>query len=128
MRKAAVFAFFLLTGGLLFGDEPGEVEQRIKDLEERVQRLERIADEQLGIADNGPGEGWQSLNNWSRIERGMSYDQVINLLGYPTDTVMFSSDSGTWFYEGHVDAAGTSVTGRVSFINRRVLGIFPPVW
>lgn len=71
---------------------------------------------------------WRVKGNWSRIKTGMSFDQVIQILGRPTKTNMISPDLGTWYYEGYSTEVGAIVSGNIFFTDRQVLVVNPPIF
>jgi hypothetical protein len=120
------------------------MEARIAKLEERVQKLEQLLlskasefSNQDNILKHMPNtsekhlqiaEDWRSIKNWTRVKDGMTFDQVIQILGNPTKKDMLDSDWGKWYYEGYLAEAGTTVSGYIQFMNRKVSGVYPPVY
>jgi len=113
-----------------------EMEARISRLEERVQKLEQLLlDKTTGYSNKekivNPMQTigkWQILSNWSRVKNGMTFDQVIRILGNPTKKDITNEDFGTWFYEGYIDEARSTVSGNVKFLDRKVYQVNPPVY
>lgn len=113
-----------------------ELEARIVRLEERIHKLEQLFREttsQYSKQDTKrtplPTLGdWRVKENWLRIKVGMSFDQAVQILGRPTRQDMIGPDQGTWYYEGHLDEAGTTVSGNIFFSSRKVLLVQPPVY
>ncbi len=70
--------------------DDASLEQRVTELESRVQKLERLLDEKF--AD----DRWKDGILWSRLRPGMSYDDVRKLLGKPAkiEEAIFT----TWYY------------------------------
>ncbi len=87
-------ATLIVICGLCFSSivlaDSAALEQRIVELEARVQQLERLLDEKF--AD----DRWRDPILWSRIRPGMSENDVRKLLGKPTriETAIFT----TWYY------------------------------
>jgi hypothetical protein len=119
-------------------------ETRIANLEARVARLElhvRELEQQRSVRAPEPAPittvrapvtvpgNWQSKDNWARVQSGMSFQQVAQILGRPVRTDMYSSgDGGTWYYEGYAQEAGTTISGKIAFSGRQVMCVFTPVW
>ena len=99
-------------------------QDRIIELESRIAKLEQVKTPKP-VSIQG---GWQSLDNWSKVKKGMSFDQVTQILGEPTKTDMYGTDSGHWYYEGRLKEAGATVSGKIFFYNRRVMSVEPPVF
>lgn len=73
----------------------------------------------------GQVPGWQLPANWARLQRGMSEQQVVAILGNPTSIV-----DGTHrkiYYEGEVAGSGF-VVGYVQFYEKRLDRYEPPVF
>jgi len=66
------------------------LEQRVAELESRLQKVEQLLDEKF--AD----DRWRDGILWSRLRPGMSYDDVRKLLGKPArvEEAIFT----TWYY------------------------------
>jgi hypothetical protein len=65
---------------------------------------------------------WKDKDNWKKLRRGMSYEQVRSILGPPS-----SRESIFWYYEGSVNGS-VSVTGKVAFGNRQLISSDAPVF
>lgn len=64
--------------------------QQLADLEMRVQKLEKLLDEKLS------DQRWKEPILWSRIQPGMTYEDIRKLLGKPArvEEAIFT----TWYY------------------------------
>ncbi len=71
-------------------DDISSLKQQVSELEDRVQKLEKLLEEKF--AD----DRWKDGILWSRIRRGMSFEDVRKLLGKPTrvEEAIFT----TWYY------------------------------
>lgn len=70
--------------------ENSSLQQRVAELENRVQKLEKLLAEKFSDAR------WRDPVLWSRIKQGMSYDDVRKILGKPgrVEQAIFT----TWYY------------------------------
>ena len=80
----------MITSGLARADEISSLRKQVSELENRVQKLEKLLDEKF--AD----DRWRDGVLWSRLKRGMDYEDVRKLLGKPArvEEAIFT----TWFY------------------------------
>ena len=80
----------MITSGLARADEISSLRKQVSELENRVQKLEKLLDEKF--AD----DRWKDGILWSRIKKGMSYEDVRKLLGKPArvEEAIFT----TWYY------------------------------
>ncbi len=103
----ALFVWLVFSNQAL-ADEASLV-QRVTELESRVQMLEKLLDEKF--AD----DRWKDPILWSRIRRGMGYDEVRKLLGKPAkeEEAIFT----TWYYH-----KTSKVHSHVWFDEGKVLG------
>ena len=84
----ALSVIILSSSQAMAGD--AALEERVVELEARVQKLERLLDEKF--AD----DRWRDGILWSRLRTGMSESDVRKLLGKPTrvEEAIFT----TWYY------------------------------
>lgn len=106
------------VGAINEQDRMAELGTHIAKLEERVQK----------VVQRPTVSDWRVKESWLRIKMGMSFEQVIQILGRPTKTDMTSPDQGIWYYEGYSMEAGSTVSGNIFFANRQVLTVSPPVY
>jgi len=119
---------------------------QVSALTERVQSLEKKLDS--GLA--GPGESesgildrltdamherkvashypWMEASLWEKIEKGMSTEEVINILGEPsmTDPSLHKRIDTVFTYRGRHPGTGKKVTGKVKFYRNVVADIEKP--
>ena len=102
------------------------LEKKVQELEKRISQLETVlkTHEEFQPTSNKPPKDvsgdWRNIKNWGLIKSNMSFDQVIKILGEPTRKSMITPDSGTFYYEGYSDEAGSSISGNILFYNRQV--------
>lgn len=126
----------LFTGALFMQQsalaQEGEVEalrtkvkhlqDKVKRLESRIDQIEKLLqssnDRNRGSKNRINQDGWQSQENWRRLQKGMSKSEVRHLLGKP-GKIRSRSYGDTWYYP---DVLG----GSVSFDNSRVDGWSEP--
>jgi hypothetical protein len=79
-----------------------------------------------GVVSSG-SDIWISPSRWSRVKRGMSEVEVVELLGAPTS--MRGNGDGTTIVLFYTLEVGTSgfLSGSVKVANHRVLEVQPPV-
>ena len=127
---------------------------RINFLESEIQRLRNQLDEQnrrierleAALAQRGavvPGrpsdrrldataaspkttgpQPWHSLENWERVTKGMTQEEVVKVLGEPT-TVQSVDNYKTLFYGG-VTRDGRTLNGLVNMRDERVVAVKNP--
>ena len=127
---------------------------RINFLESEIQRLRNQLDEQnrrierleAALAQRGsavPGrpsdrrpeataaspkakgpQRWHSLENWDRVSKGMTQEEVVKVLGEPT-TVQSVDNYKTLFYSG-VTRDGRTLNGLVNMRDERVVAVKNP--
>jgi len=96
MRSLLLAVVLIGAPGLAHADETARVEQlenRVAVLEKQVARLlDQLTDSprksggaQIGVKDGEP-DGSPDLTSWRKLRKGMSKDQVIELLGQPVVT------------------------------------------
>jgi hypothetical protein len=69
---------------------------------------------------------WHSQESWTGVSRGMSEEQVTDVLGQPTSVEAFGRYK-TLFYRGTVPGSG-SISGHVNLLDDRVLAVSPPAF
>lgn len=67
--------------------EVGRLKREVADLESENQLLW----EQAQQAKQAPDEPWRSLENWNRIRIGMTYNEVIEIMGHPREATDLSN-------------------------------------
>ena len=127
---------------------------RINFLESEIQRLRNQLDEQnrrierleAALAQRGavvPGrtsdrrldataaspkatgpQPWHALENWQRVTKGMTQEEVVKVLGEPT-TVQSVDNYKTLFYSG-VTRDGRTLNGLVNMRDERVVAVKNP--
>jgi len=132
--SVALLVFFTTAFGTeqpLLAQKP-EVEDlraKLERLQEKVKRLEgRVAQIEKMLHSSTDGnrrsqsgispDGWESQENWRRLQKGMSKSEVRQILGKP-GKVRTASYGDTWYYP---DVLG----GSVSFEDDRVDGWSEP--
>jgi hypothetical protein len=69
---------------------------------------------------------WHSPESWTRISKGMSEEQVTDVLGQPTSVETFGRYK-TLFYRGTVPGPG-AVSGHINLLDDRVLAVTEPAF
>ncbi len=69
---------------------------------------------------------WHSPESWARIAKGMTEEQVAEILGPPVSIESFGRYK-TLFYRGPVSGSGT-VSGHVNMLDDRVLAVGTPAF
>ena len=94
------------------------LQRKVSQLENRVAELEKRL-----LANNRPksestikSDLWKEVSNWRKLERGMSKDEVREILGEPENVLTLSIIS-TWSYPNG---------GSVSFMQGKVDGWMEP--
>jgi Trimerisation motif len=111
-----------------------EQQRRIARLEEE---LKRQAKEPVVVTIPGRREDripaaspdqlpWHSPDSWTHVSKGMSEEQVTDVLGQPTSVETFGRYK-TLFYRGTVAGSG-SVSGHVNLLDDCVLAVSPPAF
>ena len=106
----------------------------------RIQRLEAaLAQRGTGVsgrpadrrADAAPGapqasgpQPWHALENWERVTRGMTQEDVTKVLGQPT-AVQSVDNYKTLFYSG-ITRDGRTLNGLVNLRDERVVAVKKP--
>ena len=67
---------------------------------------------------------WHSLENWDRVTKGMTQEEVVKVLGEPT-TVQSVDNYKTLFYSG-VTREGRTLNGLVNMRDERVVAVKNP--
>ena len=107
-----------------------EQDLRIKDLEKTVKALQSWAlqnsRDQAAISTpiSPSTTAWKNASDWKRVKEGMSYAQVVVILGKPT-WVKNISPYESVFYQDDIPGSG-SVTGTIELKNDRVWQINTP--
>jgi hypothetical protein len=99
LKYAASALLSLLASTAVFGQS---IEERIRDLERRVEQLERQSNNKSASAASaaqivGGQDGWKRQENWRSLKRGMTEDDVKGLLGDAHKVDTFGSFS-VWHY------------------------------
>lgn len=106
----STIVFALLVAGNTLQSDPN-LERRVTTLEERVTKLEQSN----SIEDESRPSNSKSVNNWRRLENGMTMSQVRNLLGEP-NRVSSTGSIVDWHY------GSSSISSTVTFHNGKVYG------
>lgn len=92
LRGGALIALSILlaSSSQVLADDVASLKQQVSELEQRVQKLEKLLDEKLS------DERWREPILWSRIQPGMTYEDIRKLLGKPArvEEAIFT----TWYY------------------------------
>ncbi|MBW2064672.1 MAG: outer membrane protein assembly factor BamE [Deltaproteobacteria bacterium] len=95
---AVALLLFSLPGSGAQGDDlaalrkkAAELEQRVKELENLLEKCNRAREEAIGAA-----LGWQSKKNWRKLKVGMRESQVKSILGEPSKIIQGSVT--LWYY------------------------------
>jgi hypothetical protein len=154
LRTPLVALACALMAGLAPGSAWPDDAARINFLESEIQRLRNQLDEQnrrierleAALAQRGaaaPGrptdrhpettasspkatgpQPWHSLENWERVTKGMTQEEVVKVLGEPT-TVQSVDNYKTLFYSG-VTRDGRTLNGLVNMRDERVVAVKNP--
>ncbi|MBN1524317.1 MAG: hypothetical protein JW904_07545 [Spirochaetales bacterium] len=119
MKRLLIFIVFLFLTIQLFAQDSStaELQQRITDLEKRVQILEDTVQHlQSGSVDTPVPAG---LEAWRKLKRGMTEDEVRRLLGEP-DRIIASGAMTIWYFG---EPAWASM---VNFVDNKVNGWTEP--
>lgn len=102
------------------------LEQKLAQTPSTSQPSQTASTAPVSPQQTGQVPGWHLPANWARLQRGMSEQQVVAILGSPTRAV-----DGSYrkiYYEGEVAGSGF-VTSYVEFDrDKRLLGVAPPVF
>jgi hypothetical protein len=109
-----------------------EQQRRIARLEEELKRQanEPVVGTTPGRReDRAPAASpdqlpWHSPESWTGVSKGMSEEQVTEVLGQPTSVESFGRYK-TLFYRGTVPGSGL-LSGHVNLLDDRVLAVSPP--
>jgi len=104
MRIVSIFA--LLVGTLISNPAYAQsLEERLREVERRVEQLEKKQAEQQQNPSGAPrktsraaAEPWQHIANWRSLKLGMTDNDVRSILGDP-DKVEVGSLVTLWYYE-----------------------------
>ena len=154
LRTPLVALACALMAGLAPVSARSDDAARINFLESEIQRLRNQLDEQnrriewleAALAQRGaavPGrpsdrrldataaspkatgpQPWHSLENWDRVTKGMTQEEVVKVLGEPT-TVQSVDNYKTLFYSG-VTRDGRTLNGLVNMRDERVVAVKNP--
>lgn len=69
---------------------------------------------------------WHSAESWTRVSKGMTEEEVTDILGQPTSIESFGRYK-TLFYRGTVPGSG-AVMGHVNLLEDRVLAVSQPAF
>jgi hypothetical protein len=115
-----------------------ELQRAVRDQSRRIDALERqLANASVAPPRTGPSSGvpaspagsdkWLAPANWDRVGVGMTEQQVLDVLGYPTSVRAEPAGTGkTLFYTMQVGATGF-LSGRVVLSDQRVSEVQKPV-
>src|SRR5262245_16090995 len=154
LRSFLVALACALTGGLGAPYAHADDAARINFLESEIQRLRNQLDEQnrrierleAALAQRGAGapgrpadrpaqtapgapkaagpQPWHALENWERVTKGMTQEEVTKVLGEPT-TVQAVDNYKTLFYSG-ITRDGRTLNGLVNLRDERVVAVKKP--
>ncbi len=113
MKKVITTSILLLLFSPLYAHDS----ERIDQLEQRVLKLESLLNSSPAKAETitSSSEGWKSIANWRKIETGMAYKDVRNILGEPAR--ISGGIITQWYYEND---------GSVFFLQDKVDGWTEP--
>jgi hypothetical protein len=140
-----------LFSGVAGADDPARISRleseirllrtRIDEQQRRIVRLEEELKRRKGkpVVGTVPGRReeklpavatdrlpWHAPESWARISKGMTEEQVTDVLGQPTSVEAFGRYK-TLFYRGTTAGSG-SVTGHVNLLDDRVLAVSQPAF
>ena len=74
-----------------------QLEKEVQEIKQRLSRLEgQPVSSSARTAPQPLAEGWKSLSNWRKLNNGMTYDEVRNLLGEPQR--INGGEVAFWYY------------------------------
>ena len=78
-----------------------QLERKITTLEARIEKLEQRWEKGIPVnralkIEPEPG-GWRNIENWKLLGNGMSYDEVLRILGEPDNTKTIKKFE-YWYY------------------------------
>jgi|AntDeeMinimDraft_5_1070356.scaffolds.fasta_scaffold18810_2 outer membrane protein assembly factor BamE (lipoprotein component of BamABCDE complex) len=98
------------------------LQKKISQLENKIARLEKLlsSDKATSVSSQHGvnSDGWKDKQNWKKLKKGMSKEEVKKVLGKP-GKIRTASYGDTWYYP---DVLG----GRVNFDAGRVEGWSEP--
>lgn len=91
------------------------LQQKVSQLESKVERLEKLLlSENKSKGSKQPdnsSEGWRDIQNWRKLESGMSKEEVRQILGEPS-RIDVTSQMELWDYpEGRVTIFNGELSG-----------------
>jgi outer membrane protein assembly factor BamE (lipoprotein component of BamABCDE complex) len=100
LKYAASVLLSLLVSTSVFAQS---IDERVSDLERRVEQLERQSTNQSASAANraqivGGQDGWKRQENWRSLKRGMTEADVKGLLGEPHRVNALGATLTLWYY------------------------------
>src|SRR5262245_43801809 len=100
LKYVPVLLLGLFTSTAVLGQS---IDDRVRDLERRVQQLEKQSAQQSASAPSrsqiaGGQERWKQVENWRSLKRGMTEADVRSLLGEPYK-VQATGRFTVWTYE-----------------------------
>jgi TolA-binding protein len=86
---------FLFTNGSAQSNEQiKRLEDKISSLEKRIEKLEKLLEQNSIVKQNA--EGWKEKANWRKLNTGMNFNSVRELLGEPLK--IQGGAMTTWYY------------------------------
>jgi hypothetical protein len=116
--------------------EINELQRTVRDQARRIERLEQqLGQSKIAVSPGPPrspvpptpagSDKWLVPGNWEKLRTGMTEQQVLDTIGYPT-TSRGTAASKTLFYTVQVGANGF-LSGRVLITDREVREIQKPI-
>ena len=105
----------LASDELVSKDQFQSLSDTVKALESRIQKLEGGGSGQKVKSSIGSSK----KANWRKLKRGMTLNEVTELLGEPGDISVYSSGGQTWWYPN-------ALGGKVSITDDKVDGWSEP--
>ena len=130
----------------LLEDRLSELESRFSDTEQTTQEVKVLASSAVANGNNGAsilgnkttfdilaGSAWRNLrwtqeDQWDEVRRGISEEQVVELLGHPPRSVksMKPRVDMVYWYETSIRDRSNSLRGKISFKKGKVIAFEAP--
>ncbi len=97
---------FIASSSFVFandGERLRQLENEIQEIKSRLSRIENLPPNSIASNRNFTSkDGWKQLTNWRTIKKGMTQDEIRNLLGDP-ENIRTSSNFTWWKYPKNGD-------------------------